>query len=367
MKVTGRILLAILTISLVTTCLSEAYAQSDSSDIHVKPFATGKVYSFAKIAEGVYYATSRSPMIMRTGSSDPIIVNENGVMIVDDGMTPGAARALLDDLKLITDKPVRWVVNTHFHYDHTSGNSVFGPDVEIIAQESVRAALLDPEVLHREPYTGAVSRAEKRVESVNNEIASTKDSGRLAMLKDELAAAQSDVEQLKALKITLPNMTYTSKLTLYSGQREIQLLFFGGGHTAGDTVVFLPKEKIVCTGDLMEGSSKGPFVPYLGDAIFDKWITSLDDLKKLDFNTVLPGHGAPFHKKSYITEVQTYLKDFMTQVSALRKQGLSAEQVAQKVDLTADRADFLNLKGPGADIRGVRRMYIWLDEQQAVK
>jgi glyoxylase-like metal-dependent hydrolase (beta-lactamase superfamily II) len=368
MKAKGHILSAVLIMSFAMTYSSDVYAQHpESGGARETPFAVGKVYSFDKIADGVYYAISRSPLGMRTGSSDPIIVNENGVMIVDDGMTPGAGRALLDDLKLVTDKPVRWVVNTHFHYDHTSGNSIFGPDVEIIAQESVRAALLDPEVLHREPYTGAVSRAAARIDSVKKQIADEKDPAKQGALQEELAAAQSDLEQLKGLKFTPPNVTYSSRMTLYSGQREIQLLFFGGGHTAGDTVVFLPKERIVCTGDLMEGSPKGPFVPYLGDAMFSQWITSLDDLKKLDFDTILPGHGAPFHEKSYITEVQAYLRDFITKVTALHNQGLSAEEAAAQVDLTSDKADFLNLNGPGADVRGVRRMYELLDRQQSGK
>jgi glyoxylase-like metal-dependent hydrolase (beta-lactamase superfamily II) len=342
--------------------MSEAWAQGTNGS-GPKPFAAGKIYAFDKITDGVYYARSRTSLLMRTGSSDPIIVNDNGVMIVDDGMSPGAARALVEDLKLITDKPVRWVVNTHYHYDHTSGNSIFGPDVEIIAQESVRTALLDPEVLHREPYTGAFTRALKRVESIKKQIAGTADSTKLSSLNEQLAAAQSDVEQLKTLKPVPPNVTYESKMTLYSGQREIDLLFFGGGHTSGDTVVFLPKERIVCTGDLMEGTPKGPFVPYMGDAIFDKWLASLDKLKKLDFDTVLPGHGSPFHEKSYITDVQAYLKDFMSRVAALRKEGLTAEQAAQRVDLTDHKGEFLNLHDTGADIRGVRRMYEWMDEQ----
>src|SRR4051794_18190503 len=87
----------------------------------------GKTYQFEKIAEGVYNATGG------LGSNIPVIVNERDVLLVDDGTTPAAARALLQDLKAITDKPVRYVVNTHFHYDHTDGNSVFPPEVEILA------------------------------------------------------------------------------------------------------------------------------------------------------------------------------------------------------------------------------------------
>src|SRR6266478_6428401 len=77
-------------------------------------------------------------------------------------------------------------------------------------------------------------------------------------------------------------------MVLHRGAREIDLLFLGRGHTGGDTVVYLPKEKIVATGDLMESR-----LAYMGDAFFDEWVTTLDALKKLDFNVDLPGHGIP--------------------------------------------------------------------------
>ena len=86
------------------------------------PATQGKVYKFEKVADGVYYATGG------TGSNNVVIVNDQDVFLVDDGTTPAAARALLADIKLLTPKPVRQVVNTHFHYDHTAGNQAFGPD-----------------------------------------------------------------------------------------------------------------------------------------------------------------------------------------------------------------------------------------------
>ena len=101
--------------------------------------------------------------------------------------------------------------------------------------------------------------------------------------------------------------------------------------------------------------------------MFDEWITTLDALKKLDFDTVLPGHGVPFHEKSLITAYQSYLKDLMTKVAALRKQGLTAEQAAQKVDMTSHKADFPQIDGPGAEVRGIRRMYEWMDERAKAK
>src|ERR1019366_6170949 len=293
MKAAARALVVILAISILAWFSLEAQAQTQGAGNSQAgaQVVSGKVYSFEKIADGVYYATSSGPM--NTGGNHPIIVNERDVMLVDAGTTPAAARALLADLKLITNKPVRYVINTHFHYDHTDGNSIFGPDVEIIGHEYVRHAITDFDVLHREPFKNGLSNMPIQVESLKKQIAEEKDAARRAKLEKDLAAVQADWEQLKTIKPTPPTMTYSSNMMLYSGQREVRLLFLGRGHTQGDTVVFLPKERIVCTGDLMESRPA-----YLGDAVFDEWITTLEALKQLDFDTVLPGHGVPFHEKS---------------------------------------------------------------------
>jgi len=112
--------------------------------------------------------TPRPNSLMATGGNHPIIINDRDVMLIDDGTTPAAARALLEDMKLITDKPVRWVVNTHFHYDHTDGNSVFGPDVEIIGHELSAMPSADLDVLHREPLKTAFANMPIQIESLKN-------------------------------------------------------------------------------------------------------------------------------------------------------------------------------------------------------
>jgi cyclase len=349
----------VLPILLAASCLLAARAQAQSSagsSSASGPVTKGKVFNFEKIADGVYYATANGAMI--TGSNDVVIVNDGDVLLVDAGTTPAVARALVQDVKLLSEKPVRWVVNTHFHYDHTDGNSIFGPEVQIIGHEYVRSAILNLDVLHREPFKTAQANLPDQIESLKKQVSAEKDPQQRATLQQQLAATEAEQRQFKEIKPTPPTMTYSSNLTLYRGQREIRLLFLGRGHTPGDTVVLLPKERIVCTGDLMESR-----LAYMGDGIFDEWVTTLDALKKLDFDTVLPGHGVPFHEKSLITAYQGYLKDLMTQVAKLRAQGLTADEAAQKVDLTSHKADFPQITGPSADLRGVRRMYQWMDER----
>jgi len=105
----------------------------------------------------------------------------------------------------------------------------------------------------------------------------------------------------------------------------------------------------------------------MGDAFFDEWVTTLGALKSLDFALVLPGHGAPFGDKGLITAFQSYLSDITKKVADLRAQGLTADQAALRVDLTSHQKDFPQITGPGADVRGVRRIYAWMDERAAKK
>jgi cyclase len=318
---------------------------------------TGKAYKFEKIAEGVYYATATGSMV--TGSNNVAIVGSRDVLVVDTGTTPAAARAFIEDLKLVTTKPVRYVVNTHFHYDHTDGNQVYAGKADIIAHEYVRQAIQTLDVLHREPYqTSQLVNVPRRIDDLKRQITAAKDTATRQTLQQQLKVTEEGFEQLKELKPTPPNVTFSTRKVLDLGGREVQLLFLGRGHTNGDTVVFLPKEKIVATGDLMESQ-----IAYMGDAQFAEWLTTLDGLKRLDFDTDLPGHGMPFRGKELITAFQGYLRDLMKQGADLRKQGVTAEAAAQRVDLTAYRSSFPQIQGPGAELRGVRRLYVWMDEQ----
>jgi cyclase len=322
------------------------------------PVVQGSSYKFEQIADGVFYATVMRPGL---GSNNVVVVNDTDVLVVDAGTSPAAARAFVEDVKKLTDKPIRYVVNTHWHYDHTAGNQIFGPEVQIIATDHLYQMLATVDVLHREPYlTSQVGNLSARIDALNGQIAAEGNAQQKAALQKDLADAQRLVQNNGEIKVTPPNVHFSTKMVLNRGGREIDLLFLGRGHTGGDTVVFLPKERIVCTGDLMESR-----LAYMGDAFFSEWITTLEELKKLDFAVDLPGHGVPFTNKSLITAYQAYLSDLVAQVTKLKADGVSPEDAAKRVDLTKHAKDFVQITGPGADIRGVRRMYVWLDEQRA--
>jgi len=212
--------------------------------------------------------------------------------LVDDGTTPAAGRALLEDLKLITDKPVRWVVNTHFPLRSHRWQTPFRPEVEIIGHEYVRHAIADLDVLHREPFKTALANMPIQVDALKKQIADEKDPAKRDSLEKQLAAKQADWEEFKTLKPTPPNVTYSSKNDgVPRAKREIRLLFLGRGHTQGDTVVYLPKELHRVHWDLMESQPA-----YMGDAMFDEWITTLDALKEMNLTPCCRGMACRFTK-----------------------------------------------------------------------
>jgi cyclase len=363
---TTPLLLALSPLALALSMAHAGAAQRGEQSAPSGTVTTGRVYKFERIADGVYYATSAGTMA--TGSNNVVVVGDDSLLVVDTGTSPAAARAMIEDVRLISTKPVKYVVDTHFHYDHVNGNQVYAGKAEIIGHDYVKYAIEKLDVLHREPYlTSQLTNVPSRIAALKQQIAETQDAARRATLERQLATAEQGWEALKEVKPTAPTRTYSKRLDLKVGTHEVQLLFLGRGHTNGDTVVYLPKEKvylpkekIVCTGDLMESG-----IAYMGDAQFDEWVKTLDALKGLDWQTELPGHGAPFHDKALVTAFQSYLTDVVRQGTELKKQGMSAEEAAQRIDLTSHQKDFPAIRQPGADLRGVRRLYAWLDERSS--
>jgi cyclase len=152
------------------------------------PVVQGNAYKFEKIADGVYYATVTRPGL---GSNNVVIVNDTDVLIVDAGTSPAAAQAFVEDIKKLTDKPIRYVVNTHWHYDHTAGNQIFGPDVQIIATDYLYQMLATVDVLHREPFlTSQVTTLSTRIDTLNRQIDAEGNAQQKAALQKELAETQ---------------------------------------------------------------------------------------------------------------------------------------------------------------------------------
>jgi cyclase len=320
------------------------------------PIVSG-AHRFEKITDGIYYATASGTM--QVGANSPVIVTDTEAIIIDSETSPAAGRALVQDIKAFTDKPVRYVIDSHFHYDHLFGNQIFGPDVQIIGHDHTRERLR-VNTMAQYTFLTSVSPVPARVESLRQRIAQEADPQQKATLERQVQNSLSYMEQVKEVKQTPPNVTFDNTMTIDRGGRELQLMYLGRGHTDTDVVTFLPRERIVSTGDLMES-----VISYLGDSYPEDWVATLEKLKTLDFDTVLPGHGVPFKGKERITAFQEYLRDLIAQTNNFRRQGLSAEEAAQKVDLTRHGKVFPQIRAAGVDPAATRRIYRLAQEPNA--
>jgi cyclase len=314
----------------------------------------GQAFTFNRIQDDIYHAVGTGQLSV--GCNASIIVNRDEVIVVDSHISPAAAWVLVEELKAITPKPVRYVVNTHWHFDHVHGNQVFPPEVEIIGHQVARDAIAAGKSKSGLSYEFFVGGLPGRVAKIKAQIAATTDAAERAKLQDQLAIQENYLAATNAVNPTPPTIAMTDTMTLYRGGREIRLLFLGRGHTGGDVVVYLPKERVVMTGDLITAGTS-----YIGDSYPQEWIATLDRLKTLDFDVVLPGHGQAFRDKERIGYFQEYLKDFWAQAEQLHRAGISAAEAAKRIDMRRHAAHFPDIKDVGVFPPGVVRVYALLD------
>src|SRR5829696_7870721 len=292
----------------------------------------GKAYRFEKIGDGVFFATGTG--LMTTMSNSMVIVNPDHLMLIDTSVTPAAARALVAQIKEeISPRPIKYVFNSHYHFDHAHGNQIFGDEVEIIGHEYIRQ-MHQSNVLQQRTNRSFSEGLPAQIADMKQRIAKASDAKERAQLETAMGVTAAHAKAIQEVKPKPPNVTFTDVMTLHKGGREVEVLFLGRGHTGGDTMIFLPAERIVFTGDFFEGRPGAGVLSYLGDAFIDEWPASLERLKAVDFDVIVPGHGAPLKERKQIDDFQNYLRDFWKQASALRAQGLTAAQATEKMDLS---------------------------------
>ena len=315
----------------------------------------GPAFTFNKITDGVYHAVGTGSLVVMSNAA--IVEGDRDVLVVDSHVSPGGAWALREELKAITPKPIRWVVNSHYHFDHSHGNQIYGPEVQIIGHDFTRAQMVagkSQDSPAREFFVGGVANTIKTMEE---RLAAATDDKTRAQLQEALAVQRNHLEGTSAVTPTPPTMTLSQSMTLHLGTREVRLLFLGRGHTAGDVVVYLPKERIVATGDLLINGTS-----YMGDAFFTEWVKTIEALKGVDFETVLPGHGRSFTGKAQLDHWQAYMRDFWEQAQKFHKAGTPWEEAAKLVDLRGNAVNYPTIKAPGiTPNHAMRRAYEILD------
>ncbi|WP_037374680.1 MBL fold metallo-hydrolase [Sedimenticola selenatireducens] len=240
-----------------------------------------KTVSFDKLAEGVYAYTAEGDP--NTG----IIIGDDGVMVIDTQATPDMAQDVIRRIREVTDKPIKYVVLSHYHAVRVMGASAYNAD-HIIASQATYDLIVERGQFDFDSEVGRFPRLFQGVESVPG--------------------------------LTWPSIAFESSMTLWMGKRRVELMHVGRGHTKGDIVVWLPEEKVLFSGDLVEFGA----TPYTGDAYLSDWPQTLANVRALGAEKLVPGRGDALTTPETVEAAISGTQDFLTQMFESVKKGRAA-------------------------------------------
>lgn len=263
------------------------------------------------LAEGVYAIRHPDAPDQFPQGNTLVVIGRESVLVVDSCYLPSAAREDIAEIRRWTDKPVRHLVNTHWHYDHTLGNGEYAtafPGLQIIAHTETRNQIrgYNPGWFDRYPGLGERYRkilADGKLPNGTPLSAETR-----AEIEKIITDRGPVVAEFQARPGRVPHVTFDSEMSIDLGDREVRLLHLGRGNTAGDIVVFLPKEHILATGDLVDSP-----VPYIGSGFPADQIRTLDRVLALNAAITVPGHGNVLHSEAGLAHTRL-IRDFLAEV-----------------------------------------------------
>lgn len=291
------------------------------------PIAYGseQLFDIKPVVDGVYAAIAKEQYKVNCNAA--IILLEDGVLVVDTHSKPSAARALIAQIKTLTDKPVKYVVNTHFHWDHYQGNQAYPSSwphgVEIISSEATRESI-EHRGIPRVKYQ--IATMPREIEKLKVDLATTTDPNQKRKTAEDLRQAEEYFGELKAMQVTLPSLTFDRSLIIHDKARTVEILWLGRAHTDGDIFVYLPKEKFIATGDALHG-----WTPYMADSYPYDWMKTLDAAERLDFDYALGGHGDVMRDKRTFELWKQYFGDLLSETVSAFSQGATLDEARKRV------------------------------------
>jgi cyclase len=233
--------------------------------------------------------------IQESGATNSgFIVGEEGVLVIDSLMTPSLATRLLSAIRSVTKAPIRYLVDTHYHGDHVFGNQYFVP-APIIGHINSRRELIEKFDANMQRYRNT---------------------------RPEL------IPELEQIRMTLPDLTFEDRMNIRLGDREIQLIYLGRAHTAGDILLHLPQDGILYAGDI----AFHKVLPAFPDGHITKWLEAMEQTARIDVQTIVPGHG-PVGGKAEFEEAKELMAHLHSEVRRGFDQGLTEEETARNVNL----------------------------------
>ena len=282
-----------------------------------------------------------------------VVVGDDGVLVVDATFYPSRARADIALIRQVTDKPVRYLVNTHWHGDHTHGNGVYRelfPGISIVGARENRDFIALNLARYPKNAISAGSTTRKALEQLEGFQASGKDSAGRALTaaeKTSLAAAirerRTQLAEFATIRVAPPDLLFDHELTLVLGRKRVVLRDRDRANSPHDVTIYLPDERVLFTGDILVHP-----VPYAMASHPVPWVGVLRDIEALPVAALVPGHGPVMHDHAYTRQVRELFEAAQSRVAALLREGKTLDDVQKAVSLDDFRARFVVNEDPTA-------------------
>jgi glyoxylase-like metal-dependent hydrolase (beta-lactamase superfamily II) len=294
-------------------------------------------FDVQRVAPDVYALIRKEPPGVMLNANSVVIVNAEDVVVIDTGIGPSAAKAIVAAVRTITAKPVKYVVNTHWHDDHVLGNQVFREtfkDVQFIGHARAQKQLDAVGAASRKQLdkTGPMMTQQLRIsleQSKSMAGGPISDEERRSYTND-IAALERFVAEASATTVVMPTMPVEDKLTLVRGRRTIDILHLGAGHTSEDLVVWLPQDRVMATGDLVVT----PVPLLVSSSRPADFVTTLEKLAALQPQVLIPGHGPVENGLGHVRLETRVFSALVEQVRTLAAKGASLPETRKAVNLS---------------------------------
>ena len=292
-------------------------------------------YDVVKVAEGIHVFIAPEPKTGVVNGNSTVIIGDNGVVVVDTGQFPTLAERQIAEIRKLTDKPVRAIINTHWHWDHNLGNAAYRdafPAASIISTPFTREFIstYTPGFLAR--MTG---QGDQLIEQIRAQLASGKrrdgtdlDAGQRTSLGHLLRDLEHGIPELKQVKLAPPDVTFDRELTIRLGRREVRIIHPGRANTAGDVIVWVPDAKVLVTGDLVVQPT-----PYATNAYPAEWIAAMEKIRSFEAAAIVPGHGPVQRDRKYVDSLTEVLQFVVAQATKAVGDGLTLDEAKARIDL----------------------------------
>jgi glyoxylase-like metal-dependent hydrolase (beta-lactamase superfamily II) len=314
--------------ALVTSCSPSDAPEAREAGPDPSGVPESETYRLERVTDDVYATVVRDGISPSQFAASLIVIRSDHVLVVDSRHDDASAQELLDTIAALTDLPVGFVINTHWHGDHVQGNARFRaayPNVRFVGgattDEDIRTLgrqRLDDEI---ERVAGRIAAAEGRLESGTRDDGTPLTDEEKAALPGQRESATAYVEARRAIELVEPDITVERSLELSEASPAIEILRVGPAHTRGDVVVWIPERGVLALGDLIEDG-----FPYLGDGYPSGWADALDTAAEIEASVLLGAHG-PVLRDRVAFETQRRFARLIADAAAAAEAGRTASDV----------------------------------------